>query len=55
VLEPGEARTVRFETPAQQLGFWGLDMRYIVETGAYKLWVGPDSTSGLEGDFEVRQ
>jgi beta-glucosidase len=53
-LEPGEAETVRFEVPAQQLGFWGLDMRYVVEPGTFKLWIGPDSTSGLEGDFEVR-
>jgi beta-glucosidase len=54
MLEPGEARSVRFELPAQQLGFWGPDIRYVVEPGAFKLWVGPDSTGGLEGDFEVR-
>jgi hypothetical protein len=29
-------------------------MRYIVEPGAFKLWIGPDSASGLEGEFEVR-
>ncbi len=52
-LQPGEARTVRFELPAGQLGCIGLDMRYAVEPGAFKLWVGPDSTSGLEGEFEV--
>ena len=54
VLEPGEARALRFEVPAQQLGFWGLDMRYGVEPGGFKLWVGRDSTDGLEGVFEVR-
>jgi beta-glucosidase len=53
-LEPGEARTVRFEVPVQELGFWGTGMRYTVEPGAFKVWVGPDSTSGLEGDFDVR-
>jgi beta-glucosidase len=54
MLDPGEARTVRFELAARELGFWGPGMRYIVESGAFKLWVGPDSQSGLEGDFEVR-
>jgi beta-glucosidase len=54
VLEPGQARSVRFEVLAHELGFWGPDMRYTVEPGTFKLWVGPDSTSGLEGDFEIR-
>ena len=53
-LQPGEQRTVRFDVPAGELGCIGLDMRYAVEPGAFKVWVGPDSTSGLEGHFEVR-
>jgi beta-glucosidase len=53
-LQPGEERTVRFDVPAGELGFIGLDMRYAVEPGAFKVWVGPDSTTGLEGHFEVR-
>ncbi len=52
-LQRGEERTVRFEVPARELGFWGLDMRYIVEPGAFKLWIGPSSAAGLEGDFKV--
>ncbi|HEU5097945.1 MAG TPA: glycoside hydrolase family 3 N-terminal domain-containing protein [Roseiflexaceae bacterium] len=53
-LAPGESNTLRFEVDARELGFWGPDMRYIVEPGAFKLWVGPDSQGGLEGDFEVQ-
>jgi beta-glucosidase len=53
-LQPGEARTVRFEVPAQQLGFIGLDMEYKVEPGAFKVWIGPNSTEGVEGKFTVR-
>jgi beta-glucosidase len=53
-LEPGAAYSARFEIPAHDLGFWGPEMRHIVEPGAFKLWIGPDSTSGLEGDFEVQ-
>ncbi|MGA7730945.1 MAG: glycoside hydrolase family 3 C-terminal domain-containing protein, partial [Chloroflexia bacterium] len=53
-LQPGEERRVRFEVPVRDLGFTGLDLSYVVEPGAFKLWIGPDSTEGLEGDFEVR-
>jgi beta-glucosidase len=50
-LQPGKAQTVRFEVPATELGFIGLDLDYVVEPGAFKLWIGPDSTRGLEGQF----
>jgi beta-glucosidase len=53
-LQAGETATVRFELPADQLGFIGRDMRHTVEPGAFQVWIGPDSTSGLEGGFEVR-
>jgi len=39
--------------PAAELGFYGLDMKYIVEPGQFKVWIGPDSTGGLEGGFEL--
>jgi beta-glucosidase len=52
-LQPGEEQTVRFAVPVRDLGFTGLDTRYAVEPGAFKVWVGPNSTEGLEGAFEV--
>ena len=52
--QPGEERMVRFDVPAGELGCIGLDMRYAVEPGAFKVWVGRDSTTGMEGQFEVR-
>lgn len=52
-LKPGETSTVRFEVPVCELGFTGRDMQYVVEPGAFKVWIGPDSSSGLEGDFTV--
>jgi beta-glucosidase len=51
-LAAGEEREVVFEVPAQELGCHGLDMRYSVEPGRFKVWIGPDSTRGLEGEFE---
>jgi beta-glucosidase len=53
-LQVGEEQRVRFEVPVRDLGFVGLDMRYMVEPGAFQVWIGPDSTQGLQGDFEVR-
>ncbi len=52
-LKPGESQRVRFEIPAQRLGFHGLDMRYKTEPGAFKVWVGPNASEGLEGDFAI--
>jgi beta-glucosidase len=52
-LQPSERRTVRFEIPVSELGFTGLDMRYTVEPGDFKVWIGPDSVGGLEGAFAV--
>jgi beta-glucosidase len=52
-LQPGEAQVVRFEVPVWELGFTGRNMGYTVEPGAFKVWVGPDSTGGLEGDFAI--
>jgi len=53
-LEPGQSTTVRFSIPAAELGCHGLDLHYAVEPGAFAVWVGPDSASGLEGQFTVR-
>jgi len=52
-LMPGEEKEVKFEVPAAELGFYGIDNRYTIEPGKFKLWVGPDSTTGLEGEFEL--
>jgi beta-glucosidase len=50
-LEAGQSRRVHFEVPVSSLGFTGLGMRYRVEPGEFRLWIGPDSASGLEGTF----
>jgi beta-glucosidase len=52
-LQPGEESTVRFEVPVRDLGFTGLALQRTVEPGIFKLWIGPDSTEGLEGEVEV--
>ena len=52
-LQPGEQQTVRFEVPVSELGFTGWDMRYGVEPGDFKVWIGPNAVEGLVGDFTV--
>lgn len=53
-LGPGEKQEVRFEIPVSDLGFIGRAMQYTVEPGDFQLWIGPDSSRGLEGGFTVR-
>jgi beta-glucosidase len=52
-LAPGSNKTVRFEIPAQELGFHNLTMEFIVEPGEFRVWVGPNAAEGLEGAFSI--
>jgi beta-glucosidase len=42
-VEPGQRRTVTFEVPAGQLGFYDHDMEFVVEPGEVELLVGQSS------------
>ena len=52
-LEPGEARTVHFTLGPDELGFYNTRNEYVVEPGKFHLWVGPNSASGVQGEFTV--
>jgi beta-glucosidase len=52
-LAARETKTLAFDLEAASLGFHGPDNRYVVEPGAFRVWVGGDSASGLESGFEV--
>ncbi len=52
-LKPDETRTVRFPLAAESLGFHDDRMRFVVEPGAFKVYVGNSSVGGLEADLEV--
>jgi len=45
---------VRFEIPVQSLGFHNLEMRYTVEPGDFRVWIGPNAAEGLQGEFVVK-
>jgi beta-glucosidase len=53
-LKPGEQQTVRFTLGPHELGFYNQDMRWVVEPGAFQVWIGGSSVEGLEGRFVVR-
>jgi beta-glucosidase len=42
-LQPGESRTVRFELKPDDLAFYGVDMKRIVEPGTFTISAGPNS------------
>jgi beta-glucosidase len=52
-LAPGEQSTIIFELPMAALGFYNVDMQFVVEPGKFKIWVGPNSAEGLEGEFSL--
>jgi len=53
-LEPGQARTVHFSLGPDELGFFNARNEYVVEPGKFHLWIGPNSTEGVQGEFTVR-
>jgi len=52
-LKPGEARTLDFQLTAKELGLYNRDMKFVVEPGKFRVFVGGSSVGGLEGEFEV--
>jgi beta-glucosidase len=51
MLTHDQSCDVVFEINVSDLGFYDLDMQYIVESGQFKAWVGTNSVDGLEGEF----
>jgi len=52
-LRAGERRRVEFTLGPEQLGFYDSRVRWTVEPGEFKVFVGTSSVGGLEGSFEV--
>lgn len=53
-LRPGESKTVSFRVKENDLGSYDPQMRWIVPSGTYDVWVAPDSVHGVPGTFEVK-
>jgi beta-glucosidase len=52
-LAAGASTGVAFTLTADRLAFYGLDMVRRTEPGEFRLWVGPDSATGLETAFTL--
>ncbi|RPH32739.1 MAG: beta-glucosidase [Bacteroidales bacterium] len=44
-LEVGESKIITFKLPVKELGFWNVDMKYIIEPGEFVIMIGNLSTS----------
>jgi beta-glucosidase len=54
-LQPGEKRRVEFTLAPEHLGFYNREMRFVVEPGEFKVYVGNSSVGGLEASFVVEK
>jgi beta-glucosidase len=54
VLAPGQTRRLTFRIDRSAFGFYDNDARFVVEPGAFDVWVGDSSVGGLRGGFTVR-
>ncbi len=52
-LGAGEKKQVSFTLNPQSLGFYNREMKFVVEVGMFKIWVGTNSSEGLETEFEI--
>ncbi|MEJ2628169.1 MAG: glycoside hydrolase family 3 N-terminal domain-containing protein, partial [bacterium] len=52
-LSPGENRIINFNLFSSDLGFFNKDLKFTVEPGAFKVFLGTNSENTLEKDFEL--
>ncbi len=52
-LRPGEKQTVEFSLGRKELEFLGRDLKPVLETGEFQVFVGSSSESGLQSTFSV--
>jgi beta-glucosidase len=54
-LKAGEKKTVRFTLRPENLAFYNLEMKKVVEPGVFKVMVGGNSVDVIETRFEVHE
>ena len=52
-LKPGEKVPVVFTLSPSDLSFWDGRSRFVTESGAFDVWIAPDSASGIKGEFTL--
>ncbi|MGH9609842.1 MAG: fibronectin type III-like domain-contianing protein, partial [Bryobacteraceae bacterium] len=52
-LKPGETRTVHFKLTPAELGFYNINMDWVVEPGMFDIMVGPNSAETTSVPLQV--
>jgi beta-glucosidase len=52
-LAPGESRRVEFTLGRDELRFWNINMKNVVEPAEVSVWVAPDSTAGTAAQLTI--
>ena len=52
-LQPGEKKTLTFVLPYETLGYYDMNMNYVVEPGDFEIFVGGSSVEGLSQTFTL--
>jgi beta-glucosidase len=52
-LDPGESRRVEFTLGREELKFWNLEMKDVVEPARVTVWIAPNSAAGPQVQFEI--
>jgi beta-glucosidase len=53
MIQPGESKEIEFILKPDDLSFYNPNGQFIVEPGAFKIWVGTNSAVGLESGFTL--
>ena len=54
-LAPGQSQKVEFTLGRDELKFWNIEMKDVVEPAQLTVWVAPDSTSGTPAKVTIGQ
>ena len=54
-LPPGQSQNVQFTLGRDELKFWNIDMKDVVEPAQLTVWVAPDSTGGKPAQVNIGQ
>ena len=55
MLAPGQSQKVEFTLGADELRFWNIEMKNVVEPAQLTVWIAPDSTQGFPAKVTIGQ
>jgi beta-glucosidase len=52
-LRPGESRQIAFDLGFEELSFYGVESKRVIEPARYTVWIGGDSLASQSASFEI--